>query len=94
MKIRNQNQGDPLIQAVLEGIFRVTQIDPSTIWPDDDFNEIGVSDKMVDQVLQRCAQSLRLNVSSQSQQKKKISTPRQMVDFFRVLAASENRIAS
>jgi len=80
MKNTKSQNADPIIQVVLEEIYRASEIDPSTVWPDNHFQELGLSPQMIDSVLTKCAASLGLNLSYQGESP---NTPRAMVDLLR-----------
>jgi hypothetical protein len=85
MKDNNHKAGDVVIHTVLEEIFRASEIDPSTIWPDNQFEELGLNQQAILRVFQKSAQSLGLQVNFEEN---KVSTPREMVDLLRQMGAA------
>ncbi len=86
MKDNNHRAGDQVVNTVLEEIFRASDIDPSTIWPDNHFNDLGLSQQMITNVFQKSAQSLGLKATIQE---KEFSTPREMVTLLRKMGANQ-----
>lgn len=80
MKHTGTQTSDPFIHAVLEAIYRASEIDPSTVWPDNHFNELGLSPQMIDSVLMKSAASLGLQLNYKGESP---GTPRQMVNLLR-----------
>jgi hypothetical protein len=85
MKDNNRKAGDVVVHTVLEEIFKASEIDPSTIWPDNHFHDLGLNQQMILNVFHKSAQSLGLQVNFEEN---KVSTPRQMVDLLRQMGAS------
>ncbi len=88
----SSKSGDPVIQTVLEQIFQASEIDPSSVWPDNHFHELGLSPETIQNVFMKSARSLGLDFHLQ----KHISpaTPRQMVELLRQMGKSGSARAS
>jgi hypothetical protein len=85
MKNTGSQKNDPVVQAVLEALYRASEIDPSIVWPDNHFQELGLSPQMIDTVLMKSAASLGLQINHRGESP---GTPRQMVDLLRQISQS------
>ncbi len=83
MKNIGSPKNDPVVQAVLEALYRAWEIDPSIVWPDNHFQELGLSPQMIDSVLMKSAASLGLKLNYRGESP---GTPRQMVDLLRQMS--------
>ena len=80
--------GDQVIHVVLEEIFQASEIDPTFVAPDHQFQELGLSAQTIQTILARSAASLGLSLDYKGENP---STPRQMVDLLREM--SRNLVA-
>lgn len=78
--MKNSSIGDQVIHVVLEEIFRASEIDPSEVWPDNHFHELGLTPQVIQTVLAKSAASLGLDLSYQGESP---HTPRQMVNLLK-----------